>query len=751
MATTVSQPGYYNLQALTSLGALGAGMRLYTYTAGTTTKKNAYTEQTGTTVHTYTSDGAGGEYIALDARGELPFPLYLTSGAYDITLKTAAGATVWTRRADPSAAETAIYTPAGTGATTRTVQDKLRESVSVRDFGAVGDGVTDDTVAIQAAVDSLAAGSVLNFPNGTYRIDSTVTVSTSDITLDFGGAIIDATNITGPYTGNFPKAAFQINGALRTSTTLTASPAQYDTTITVADGTVVSAGDVVYISSSGELWYTEGPNAITRRFVTRVQNVSGNTVTLGIALPFSFDTASNTVTVQAYNTVKNIRVKGGSFYGGGYKEALGNGFGPGAFHVLYFDGVHIEGAYIEGFQNTAIRFFGGANGNVSRCTIRGYTDNYNDAIVEGTNSGFYGVYFNTMNQGSLSDCTMYRNRHAQDASNAWQIVVSNVRCFGGHRPALGSHGGASEFVYTGCVVRSSLGAIQWRGHHMTVVGCDFECSGSTVVGIYDSAGAAADISRNYVFSGNRVSSKRHAVSLYANIESATFSGGVYQNQETSGYAAIEIKSLDAKSITISGATVKTSNAQAIWMDGSTPRTRTAMLVTGCTIMGYTAQAVRVTGTVVTDPTTLVVKDNVLFPASGSAHVLGGTNMSNIAYGPNYLATTGLMYGAGLFRTSFSADYAVVAGDAGTMLYHPATDNNARVVTIPANAAVAFPVGTELTVVNDSLTSITIAITTDSMRLAGSASTGTRTLADNSMARLTKIDTTVWLIEGTGVT
>jgi hypothetical protein len=60
MATTVSQPGYYNLQALTSLGALGAGMRLYTYVQGTTTHKVAYTEATGTTAQTYTSDGAGG-------------------------------------------------------------------------------------------------------------------------------------------------------------------------------------------------------------------------------------------------------------------------------------------------------------------------------------------------------------------------------------------------------------------------------------------------------------------------------------------------------------------------------------------------------------------------------------------------------------------------------------------------------------------------------------------------------------------
>jgi hypothetical protein len=60
------------------------------------------------------------------------------------------------------------YTPAGSGAVPTTVEAKLRESVSVKDFGAVGDGVTDDTVAIQAAIDATGGG--LFFPEGTYAV-----------------------------------------------------------------------------------------------------------------------------------------------------------------------------------------------------------------------------------------------------------------------------------------------------------------------------------------------------------------------------------------------------------------------------------------------------------------------------------------------------------------------------------------------------------------------------------------------------
>ena len=77
------------------------------------------------------------------------------------------------------------YTQGGTGSVNRTVLTKLQEFVSVKDFGAVGDGVTDDTAAIQAA---LNVGGRIYFPTGTYQCN-TVTVSNA-VYIDFNGSTL---------------------------------------------------------------------------------------------------------------------------------------------------------------------------------------------------------------------------------------------------------------------------------------------------------------------------------------------------------------------------------------------------------------------------------------------------------------------------------------------------------------------------------------------------------------------------------
>ena len=71
------------------------------------------------------------------------------------------------------------FTATGTSAVARPVISKLGDIVSVKDFGAVGDGVTDDTAAIQAAISALVAagGGTLYVPSGAYRVSSRITAT----------------------------------------------------------------------------------------------------------------------------------------------------------------------------------------------------------------------------------------------------------------------------------------------------------------------------------------------------------------------------------------------------------------------------------------------------------------------------------------------------------------------------------------------------------------------------------------------
>ena len=72
--------------------------------------------------------------------------------------------------------EGGTYTASGSGVVARTLQVKLREQISVEDFGAVGDGITDDTTAIQAALNALTAGDTLVFQNN-YKVTASLTIT----------------------------------------------------------------------------------------------------------------------------------------------------------------------------------------------------------------------------------------------------------------------------------------------------------------------------------------------------------------------------------------------------------------------------------------------------------------------------------------------------------------------------------------------------------------------------------------------
>jgi hypothetical protein len=101
---------------------------------------------------------------------------------------------------------------------------------------------------------------------------------------------------------------------------------------------------------------------------------------------------------------------------------------------------------------------------------------------------------------------------------------------------------------------------------------------------------------------------------------------------------------------------------------------------------------------------------------------------------------------GLPQNSQTGAYTLALADQGK---HISTTTGG--VVIPANGSVAFPIGATIVIFNNSGSNQTISITSDTLRLAGTATTGSRTLAQYGLATCVKVAATTWAISGAGVT
>ena len=222
MSVTLSLFAGVGAQFLDNNGVILSGGLIYTYTAGTTTPLTTYTTNLGTV--------AQPNPIVLDSAGRIPGgELWLTTGyGYKFVTKDSNGVLIGTYDNVPSSAQppitndassiayeqgnsalagsfiignsylityigttnfeligatsntvglhfiaTGVGSGTGTAQFSRTVQSKLQESVSAFDFGATGDGTTDDTVALQTAINyCIDNGNKLFIPKGVYIISS---------------------------------------------------------------------------------------------------------------------------------------------------------------------------------------------------------------------------------------------------------------------------------------------------------------------------------------------------------------------------------------------------------------------------------------------------------------------------------------------------------------------------------------------------------------------------------------------------
>jgi hypothetical protein len=175
------------------------------------------------------------------------------------------------------------YTSALTGGVQRTLSSKLSDVVSVKDFGAVGDGVSDDTTAIQAALDAASAAlKVVYFPAGQYKITSGLSA------LSCRGIYMEGNGYGSGDNGIYP------SGSGYTALTIEGSPKVLAITI----GGTGNAVNGIYMKGC----------FLSNMQDIRVYNLDG----FGVRIDAMFDTVINSISVELCGNLSSTLLDGRS-------------------------------------------------------------------------------------------------------------------------------------------------------------------------------------------------------------------------------------------------------------------------------------------------------------------------------------------------------------------------------------------------------------------------------------------------------
>lgn len=344
-------------------------------------------------------------------------------------------------------------------ATRAALESAYRRSVSPREYGAVGDGITDDTAAMQAAVDS---GMPVHVPAGQWVVSGVIT--DKPLQLDLAEGAILRHLKTG--------ACITVQGSEATvPTPLTVDATPGVRTIT-APGHGLAAGDWVRLAS--DAWFDELVTKIKHGELAQVESVDGDAVTLCTPVASGPYRVSDSARLARLSMVDGVRITGPGSIVGQYEPALQQ---IGIVARLCRD-VTIDGITSRGIDQRHIFLPDCSDFTVQRCVI--------DWAVH--TSQAYGVSVCNAAQDGRVIHNVFRNvRHTFSTNNepafpgvprriqaGWNTVRWSSTALGGSQgggDAIDTHAAAEDIWFDYNIVEGSAGQ-----------GINFEARSGRIVG-----------------------------------------------------------------------------------------------------------------------------------------------------------------------------------------------------------------------------------------------------------------------------
>ena len=267
-----------------------------------------------------------------------------------------------------------------TGAINRPIDEKLAEWISVKDFGATGDGITDDYVAVQAAIDYAASiESTVYFPNGTYLVSVGITVPIGANIYSAGSAVL--------------KADDQI------ITTLTIAPGNWTNSIMYLPSINNGANGLVLNGSSFVNAFIPNIGGADNGVVLKVTNTDtlcvDNTITFtaiidgaGAGIFFKYEATTTAGVMQGNAFYGNFIVS--MLYGISFKDENNNALGALNWDCNYFEIIAIDSSN----KTDSIGIFGQPTLPPARTTynIPGFFDLFDEAYIKASAGANHGIF-----------------------------------------------------------------------------------------------------------------------------------------------------------------------------------------------------------------------------------------------------------------------------------------------------------------------------------------------------------------------